>query len=226
MFRKLAVAAVAVSVLAAAGPAAASTNLLVNGDFEDGVVGGAYDHYQSGIPVGWTFGFDVVDVIENGYYQGADPALAVLLTAQSGTHFADMNGAGSTGIINQIVTGLAAGDAVELSLWTGQWAQNSHAGVTWSLYDGVTDALLASGNANTDGTPWTRHTLSAVVGGSGSVRVELAGLATYQAGSGVDNVRLSLAGDVPEPTVWGLMIVGFGGIGAMLRRRREAAVPA
>ena len=28
---------------------------------------------------------------------------------------------------------------------------------------------------------------------------------------------------VPEPATWGLMIVGFGGLGAMLRRRRQMA---
>jgi hypothetical protein len=29
-----------------------------------------------------------------------------------------------------------------------------------------------------------------------------------------------IAGTVPEPATWGLMLVGFGGLGAMLRRRR------
>lgn len=37
----------------------------------------------------------------------------------------------------------------------------------------------------------------------------------------IDNLAIP---GVPEPTTWGLMIVGFGGIGAMLRRRRQAAV--
>jgi hypothetical protein len=31
---------------------------------------------------------------------------------------------------------------------------------------------------------------------------------------------------VPEPAAWGLMILGFGGVGAMLRRRRPASVAA
>jgi PEP-CTERM motif len=29
-------------------------------------------------------------------------------------------------------------------------------------------------------------------------------------------------GAVPEPAAWALMIMGFGGAGAMLRRRRQA----
>jgi hypothetical protein len=34
-----------------------------------------------------------------------------------------------------------------------------------------------------------------------------------------------LGGAVPEPAAWTMMILGFGGIGALLRRRREAATP-
>ena len=30
-----------------------------------------------------------------------------------------------------------------------------------------------------------------------------------------------IAGGIPEPATWGLMIVGFGGVGAMLRQRRR-----
>jgi hypothetical protein len=33
----------------------------------------------------------------------------------------------------------------------------------------------------------------------------------------------NLAAGIPEPVTWGLMIVGFGGIGAMMRRRRALA---
>nr|MEA2798455.1 hypothetical protein [Phenylobacterium sp.] len=31
-----------------------------------------------------------------------------------------------------------------------------------------------------------------------------------------------LAGDIPEPLSWALMVTGFGGVGAALRRRRFA----
>ena len=40
----------------------------------------------------------------------------------------------------------------------------------------------------------------------------------------LDNVRLSIAA-VPEPATWAMMILGFGVIGAALRRRRQPAVP-
>ena len=35
-----------------------------------------------------------------------------------------------------------------------------------------------------------------------------------------------LSGGVPEPATWGLMLVGFGGMGAMMRRRRSVALTA
>ncbi len=38
-----------------------------------------------------------------------------------------------------------------------------------------------------------------------------------------DSTGLALDVSVPEPATWGLMIVGFGGMGAMLRRRRSMA---
>ncbi len=44
-----------------------------------------------------------------------------------------------------------------------------------------------------------------------------------QQGNLLDNVTLS-AGGVPEPASWALMLLGFGGLGAMLRvRRRQTA---
>ncbi|MBX3484924.1 PEPxxWA-CTERM sorting domain-containing protein [Phenylobacterium sp.] len=52
----------------------------------------------------------------------------------------------------------------------------------------------------------------------------------YQADAGaIDGQSLAFAfngntGGVPEPGVWALMIVGFGGAGAMLRRRRLQAI--
>ena len=47
---------------------------------------------------------------------------------------------------------------------------------------------------------------------------------------GIEHVQVSRGGapnpsGAPEPAVWALMLLGFGGAGAMLRRRREVALP-
>jgi hypothetical protein len=41
-----------------------------------------------------------------------------------------------------------------------------------------------------------------------------------------DNLATASGGAVPEPANWALMIVGFGGVGAMMRRRTDRAVAA
>jgi hypothetical protein len=41
------------------------------------------------------------------------------------------------------------------------------------------------------------------------------------AGGGSDKVKGGTA--VPEPSTWALMLLGFGGAGALIRRRRYAA---
>jgi hypothetical protein len=42
------------------------------------------------------------------------------------------------------------------------------------------------------------------------------------AGVQIDNLALEGVAAVPEPGAWALMILGFGGVGATLRRRRQA----
>ena len=41
--------------------------------------------------------------------------------------------------------------------------------------------------------------------------------------SGSTAVPLFVTGGVPEPAAWAMMITGFGGVGAMMRRRRQGA---
>jgi hypothetical protein len=48
------------------------------------------------------------------------------------------------------------------------------------------------------------------------------GTALYNVGT----VSVPRAAAVPEPAAWGLMILGFGGVGALARRRRHALHPA
>lgn len=226
MFRKLAGSFAALSIMAAAGAAAASTNLLTNGNFETGLTadqfGTGLGAYSRGVPAGWLQvpGRDTVDVIEDGYSQpGA--GFQVLQLAHSSTHFLDMNGEFSNGGIYQDVTGLTEGDSVTLSLWSTQWVENSINGrITYNIRDlSAGHLLLATGTVYVDGTPWTRSTLNAVVNGTQGVRIELLGDTDHQAGPGLDDV--SLTAGVPEPATWALMIAGFGGIGAILRRSRK-----
>ena len=40
----------------------------------------------------------------------------------------------------------------------------------------------------------------------------------------IDRVYVAAAGAVPEPATWAMMLVGFGGMGYVMRRNRKAAV--
>lgn len=55
-------------------------------------------------------------------------------------------------------------------------------------------------------------------------QVTFVGASGLSDGFGMDNVRYELAGGVPEPATWALMIGGFGLAGASLRRRAKVIV--
>jgi hypothetical protein len=75
-------------------------------------------------------------------------------------------------------------------------------------FDSLGGALVADG---------TRYSMP---GGAGSLAtIQDNGLTRYGAGS-------FLGGAVPEPASWAMMLVGFGGLGAVLRRRRRAVFAA
>lgn len=44
-----------------------------------------------------------------------------------------------------------------------------------------------------------------------------------QLNTGIDNVTVTFAGVVPEPSAWALLIAGFGVVGAAMRTRRRAS---
>lgn len=43
---------------------------------------------------------------------------------------------------------------------------------------------------------------------------------------GIDNIRYDVQAAVPEPATWAMMILGFGGMGALLRHRRSSPLAA
>lgn len=77
------------------------------------------------------------------------------------------------------------------------------------LGDFTTDITLGSAD------PLALHSFSFTTGTSGSLIFRELGPSDQQ-GNILDNVTLS----VPEPATWAMMILGFCGVGAMLRRRQ------
>ncbi|HLZ76448.1 PEPxxWA-CTERM sorting domain-containing protein [Phenylobacterium sp.] len=83
--------------------------------------------------------------------------------------------------------------------------------------------LFGNGFAVPRNDPWTAHTISFTATQAGSVQIDLRSYSVDGIGPLLDNVALDVTGgSVPEPASWALMILGFGGAGAVLRRRRTA----
>lgn len=103
---------------------------------------------------------------------------------------------GTTGLLS--LTGVVIGDQVEL------FATNYTIGDTDQTYlYGITDLLGAAS-------------------GAGESFTQLAAAPADSTFKGVAFAPTSPAAPTPEPAAWTLMLAGFGGLGALLRRRRAA----
>ena len=76
--------------------------------------------------------------------------------------------------------------------------------------------LSAVGGGN---TMWSAYSTS-FHATAGSILTFAATGTNDSLGGYVDNIKLS-TGAVPEPATWAMMIFGFGGVGAAIRRRRQ-----
>ncbi len=105
--------------------------------------------------------------------------------------------------------------------FTGAWIQGSGG-------SGATNLTVANGGAAT----FTSAILPHFAPGASEFALNLLSVSPqFHAGAGQSLASFdangggnfsAITGSIPEPTVWGLMIVGFGGMGLMLRHRRRA----
>lgn len=119
--------------------------------------------------------------------------------------------------------GLDGGGAIQIGLDYG--SADAYNSFILYLSDGTTETFtgqqvidfgIADGNqsaSNTNG----RLTFT---GGAGQVITRI-DLASSQAVLEADNIGVIAA--VPEPGTWGMMLLGFGAMGASLRRRRRSS---
>jgi hypothetical protein len=126
--------------------------------------------------------------------------------------YLDLDGSSGTGNdpAGEITSILSFGPgSYTLSFYLGGNARGAPAQTTRVILgDFSTDITLASGN------PLTHYTFSFNTASAGSLIFRELGPSNQQ-GNILDNVSLA----VPEPATWAMMILGFGGVGAMVRRR-------
>jgi hypothetical protein len=205
------------AMLAANAQAAAIT--ITNPSFETAPVGGfnltagcgsvVGCQYNSGSIPGWTV------TGGTGEWQPGNSTSVFFNTAggQSGPTVAYSNGGTFAQLLGATTV---AGDTYTLSFYEG-WRNDQTLPVnTVDLMIGGTP-IAATGAALTQGN-WTLYqaTFTALTSGQ-SIGIDVANIGGGQ--GDFDNFSLSAAA-IPEPAAWLLMLAGFGGLGAALRRRQ------
>ncbi len=205
-------AALSISFFGAAG-AARAASLITNGDFEAG--GGGL----TGWTVSTTAAGNVAAMTAAQYAAccgttGSEPAY-------SGNHFAAYDGGNVTGsaTLSQTFRSIA-GNHYTLGFDLGAFGGGTN--TVDVTVQGVTQSFVINANDNND-TTFNPETISFTgLGGVQTVSFNVTGTPD-NTDALLDNVVLNGGNLVPEPASWALMIVGFAGVGATLRRRRTSA---
>ena len=188
----------------------ASANFVSDGDFSSPSGGPSYIEYAGGSTMGpWTVTGDSVDLI-GGYWQ-----------SPTGTGSVDLDGANPGGLTQSLT--LAAGSYT----LTFDLSGNPDGGIPLKTVDvsigNVTDhafTFLTGSNTHSN-MEYVLETLYFTTTGNTTLTFDSADLTGSPYGPVIGNV--SVTSGTPEPATWGLMILGFAGLGAMARSRRKLA---
>jgi hypothetical protein len=229
-----------------AGAANATTNLVTNGGFETATKNNGQLAYNTTV-LDWSvpkfasyafiFAPGTADTTGSlgrlglvklwGPHDGSANGLSV---SPNGGNFIGSDPVYHNGPISQTIHGLHVGTTYELTFdWAGaqQLGYNGMTTEGWNVdFGGDTVSTGTIANANHGFTGWktanfyftadkTTETLSFLA--IGGPRASLPPFAL------LDGVSLTA---VPEPATWAMMLVGFGGMGAAIRSRRNKAAAA
>ena len=215
--------------LAAAGPAAAAT--LANASFETGDLSS------------WNFTAGDAQVVTDADDAIVVPPLGQHYQATQGRWFAQLTAgptAGTYSTLSQTFTlaggGYVSFDAAFLAFDYLPYDDDAYVRV----YNAATNAILFASSVAAVGdqghTPWTRAASGLLGAGSyvfeAGVRNTIDPDTFYSSRLLLDNITIAALpppppppppGGVPEPATWTMMLLGFGAMGAMVRRRRRIA---
>ncbi len=192
----------------------ASAAAFVNGSFELGVdPGSAFVTLAGGSTAitGWVVGGDSVDYI-GGYWQAEDGSRSVDLSGNADGSISQTfdTVAGQTYQVDFDLAGNPDGGiGPKVAIVTANGAQQQ------------SDTFIVTGADTHSSMGWTPYVYD-FTANSASTTLTFASAANSPYGPVLDNVSVVA---VPEPASWALIILGFGGLGALLRRRRHQRQP-
>jgi hypothetical protein len=229
--KRLLCLAASLGVLCAAQPAAAATNLIQNGGFEEKVTTSNYQTIRTNrepLDFGWSVN-NSVDVVNLDGFYGGDPD-----PVGGGTYALDLVGDGADGGIYQSFN-TEIGKTYRL---TFDYAHNPYIqgasmqfGVSSTGGLAFSRSLSASGSSES-GMNWQTFTIDFVANRSQSTLFFYNTAGGDRTGMYLDNIAVidptepGPVGGIPEPATWALMIGGFGMAGATLRRKRRFVLAA
>jgi choice-of-anchor C domain-containing protein len=196
-------------VCAVAFPATAYAGPFINGSFENSSTnpGAGFATLAGGSTAinGWVVGGDSIDYI-GGYWN-----------AQNGSRSIDLSGNAPGSIAQTFDT--VIGQVYSVSFFLGANGDGSPPTKTVS----VIATGNAAGNYSVGSTPfppnvtaWTQFGYAFTATGT-STTLTFTSTGQTAFGAALDNVNVTA---VPEPATWALMILGFGAIGGVMRRRQ------
>jgi choice-of-anchor C domain-containing protein len=202
---KLALLAASCAVATSAGAAT-----FTNGSFELGVDPGSsfvtLANGSTGV-TGWVVGGDSIDYISN-YWQAEDGSRSIDLSGLANGSIAQTfdTVAGQTYAVNFFLAGNPdGGTGAKLAILSANGGQQQ------------SDTFTVTGSDSHSNMGWTAYSYGFTATGP-STTLSFASATGTPYGPALDNVSVVA---VPEPASWALMILGFGGLGAVLRRQRR-----
>lgn len=223
-------ASLVVTSLALSAPLAAHAGpVVVNGDFEAVQIGSPFFSPNPADIPGWTHSGDAGDALlwNKGY---CDSGGCIQATGD-GDQFVTLGGGflqlGSASWTTT-VTGLTAGDHYNLNFkiaYEGADTFGLAQSITADFSSGATggpQTFAATPNNTNYWAVWQSETMKFVATGPSAV-------VDFSVSNQINDIGLdavSVSASVPEPAAWAMMLVGVGGLGATLRRRRRIACTA
>lgn len=201
-------AGAALAVLASTGWAA-GPNLITNGGFEDSSFNGGFTTFAAGSTAlnGWTIGQDSVDLI-NKYW-----------APSSGSYSLDLSGNYDGTISQSFATVVGQKYVVSFDMAANP---DDSSDPEKFMQVGLSQQPVYSFSSvgyNHANMGWTTKSFSFVATASNST-LHFASLQDSAGGVALDNISVTA---VPEPETYAMLLAGLGLMGAVARRRRQAA---